>query len=554
MATTAAAVTDVAVDETGISFVADVDQPIDLFFGEQRIGSFWTVRDTTASAGARGRRSWAWPRSLRPHLDGSTELRLVVHSTGEQVAERQVTLGDGQGELTVVDARGNPLSLDKSQRLVRLFSSRSIEQLTPLLDSMSSVIAALQEGGIEPFVAYGTLLGAVREKTFIGHDSDADLGYVSRRDHPADVMIESFALQRRLTEQGFLVTRYSGAAFKVIVTEPDGTLRGLDVFAGFLREGELYLMGEVGTPYRPEWVFPLTEVELAGRTFPAPAVPERLLEAMYGPHWRVPDPAFKFETPRGVTRRLNGWFRGTRHRRESTWDPYWGQARALTKTTPSAFIRWVHQREAKDTAVIDVGCGYGSDVLFVARRGRRAYGLDYVPRSYAPMAARAEKMGFPATFLPTNLTELRSTYAATAEVRTLRGPKVMTARHLLDSTSTLGRRNLLRMARTVLADGGRLYVQALVAHDPAGDPPGLRPVDIDAFIADAERFGARVVLRREGRVDDVKLSSDNVSTRPGSPSRNPDDPEADPSAATPGGPVPETVQPAHLCRLVLQWN
>ena len=34
--------------------------------------------------------------------------------------------------------------------------------------------------GVEAFLAYGTLLGAVREGRLLGHDSDADLGYVSR--------------------------------------------------------------------------------------------------------------------------------------------------------------------------------------------------------------------------------------------------------------------------------------------------------------------------------------------------------------------------------------
>ena len=48
--------------------------------------------------------------------------------------------------------------------------------------------AALEEAGVRPFLAYGTLLGAVRQGDFIGHDSDADLGYVSEHDHPVDAV------------------------------------------------------------------------------------------------------------------------------------------------------------------------------------------------------------------------------------------------------------------------------------------------------------------------------------------------------------------------------
>ena len=38
-------------------------------------------------------------------------------------------------------------------------------------------------------------------------DSDVDLGYVSRRTHPLDVVRESYRLQRTLREQGFAVDR-----------------------------------------------------------------------------------------------------------------------------------------------------------------------------------------------------------------------------------------------------------------------------------------------------------------------------------------------------------
>ena len=82
--------------------------------------------------------------------------------------------------------------------MAQTFDTRSDEHVAPLLDSIEEVLAALAEAGIEAFPAYGTLLGAVREQHLIGHDSDADLGYVSGHGHPYDVIRESFRLQRRL--------------------------------------------------------------------------------------------------------------------------------------------------------------------------------------------------------------------------------------------------------------------------------------------------------------------------------------------------------------------
>ncbi len=56
-------------------------------------------------------------------------------------------------------------------------------------------------------------------------------------------------------------------------------------------------MGEIGTEFERDWIYPLGTAELDGRPMPVPARPEKLLEAMYGPSWQAPDPAFKFSTP-----------------------------------------------------------------------------------------------------------------------------------------------------------------------------------------------------------------------------------------------------------------
>ena len=83
-----------------------------------------------------------------------------------------------------------------------MFDTRDAEHSEPLLDSTEQVLAALHEAGVDAFPAYGTLLGAIREQNFIGHDNDVDLGYVSRHTHPLDVIRESFRLQRILRERG----------------------------------------------------------------------------------------------------------------------------------------------------------------------------------------------------------------------------------------------------------------------------------------------------------------------------------------------------------------
>ena len=218
--------------------------------------------------------------------------------------------GAGAGRST---ATASQLGIDKSgQRLVPTFSTRDRDDISALLDAVQQVLEALRTAGAKPFVGYGTLLGAVREGAVLGHDNDADIAYVSDTSAPVDVVRESFRLQREVNAQGFETVRYSGAAFKVLVEEADGFRRGLDVFGGFLDHGRLYLMGEVGVSFEREWIYPLGTAQLEGVDVPVPARPEKLLEAMYGPGWRYPDPAFKFETPQRTRSALNAWFRGLR--------------------------------------------------------------------------------------------------------------------------------------------------------------------------------------------------------------------------------------------------
>ena len=104
--------------------------------------------------------------------------------------EDEVRCGTGQDRIAVVNDRGLPLGLDKSLRLAQTFDTRSAEHVAPLLDSIEEVLAALKQAGVDAFPAYGTLLGAVRSGELIGHDSDADLGYVSSHTHPVDVILE----------------------------------------------------------------------------------------------------------------------------------------------------------------------------------------------------------------------------------------------------------------------------------------------------------------------------------------------------------------------------
>lgn len=489
--------------------------------------SFWLRRDTEKRPGGR---FYAWPTPVRRYLNGTVSVSVADPADGRTWARTDAVLGTGEGAIRIADRAGNRLALDKSGRLTRLFGDRDSALMIPVLDAMDAVLEALERAGVAPFLAYGTLLGAVRDQDFIAHDSDADLGYLSRHDNPAEASLESFALQRRLQALGYRVERYSGLAFKVVVREADGTTRGLDVFGGFIRAGILYLMGEVGVAFEERWLHPRSRVRLAGRAFPAPAVPERLLEAMYGAGWRVPDPAFRFETPAATVRRLDGWFRGMRAGYQERWTELREGAGEPARLGPSSFVRWVRSHERRLGLAVDVGCGVGSDALWLARRGVPTVGLDYFPHDLRHAARRARvrvrrgRLDRPPEFEWANVLDLRSVMVTGARLVRRPGPRIVLARHLADATTGVGRENLLRLARMITRGGGRLYLQVQVAPTPKAAILGVRALDPDALRAQIVAGG--------GRMESMMVLSEL---------------DDGPAHAGPGNAEPS------LCRMVVSW-
>jgi hypothetical protein len=507
----------VRVDDRGIWFRADADDVVDVCFDGRRVLSFWLQRDSVPDADGR---LAAWPSALVRFLDGSTRLSLVAHVSGVTVYDDEVRLGSGEGRIAVVSPDGKPLGLDKSNRLSQTFDSRTAEQVAPLLDSIAQVLDAIRDAGVEAFLAYGTLLGAVRQGGLIGHDSDADLGYVSRFSHPVDVILESFRLQRHLNGLGFDTYRYSGIAFRVDVIEGDGFRRGLDVFGGFIAEpvgdrpAMLYLMGEIGARFEREWIHPLTTATLEGRTFPVPGRPEKLLEATYGPGWRVPDPAYHFETPRETVRRLNGWFRGIRVLR-SEWERKLSHHRDKpAPDRPSALARLVVAREGVPSQVVDLGAGRAGDALWFARQGSSATALDFVPRAAEAARRTAEAEGHDLTVREVNLLSLRSVLAEGARLAHAPGPRVVVARHVVDATVAPGRSGAWRLCEMALRDGGRHYLEFWVGEGRRlREGQLLAAVPADVVAAELEQRGAVIVHREETTVQAASEDSGRTVER-----------------------------------------
>lgn len=506
---------DCSVDDEGIRSSSSHEQLVDVKFDDRRIWSFWLRRDGIERDGSR---LVPWPKALRPYLNGTTEVVLSDPTTGTDLHAETVHLGSGSERIAVVNRAGRPLALDKSAKLVETFDNRDASQVEPLLKAIDEVLGALREVGLNPFLAYGTALGAIRDGRLIGHDSDADLGYVSAHDHPVDVIRESFRVQRKLTDMGYRVTRYSALAVQIHVEESDGLDRGLDVFGGFMRDGILYLMGEIAVPYEREWIEPLGTATLEGREFPVPANTDEFLTATYGPGWRTPDPAYKFETPASTITRFNGWFRGMRRGRAG-WHGHFKKIRNRP-LRPSRLARQLADDTPGADVFVDIGCGRGADVGHFADRGVRSIGLDYQPYAYAAEAVR-RKDDPSVEFQLFNLLELRHVLAVSAWIARMPGTRIVQCRHVVERLGPRGRLHLLLAARMMLAGTqDSLHVEFLSRRGRdgysrrTGVRKPLKPAVMAAAVAEA---GGTIV-------DSVRL---DTSDKPNS---------------------------SQVCRMVIEWN
>ena len=144
------------------------------------------------------------------------------------------------------------------------------------------------------FVFFGTLLGCIRSNDFIDHDDDVDVCFLSRGADAEAAAGEFNDVVRTLRAHGERVEWPGNAHFH---------WNHLDVFTAWFEDGELYTYNAGGECPR-DAVLPLRTHPFMGREVVVPNQPERVLELIYGPGWRVPDPMFQWRVPPHVRRNL----------------------------------------------------------------------------------------------------------------------------------------------------------------------------------------------------------------------------------------------------------
>ena len=170
-----------------------------------------------------------------------------------------------------------PFVCYRNERYLGHSKGMNKENAKYLLNTLKKVF---EENGIELLLAYGTLLGAIREHDFIGHDSDMDT-MIWHKD-----MQKGLDLAPELAKYGIQLECYVlpwifTYSYKGVTCDIDVINEPISPF------NKRYCLLE--SQYIPRAFFETTEkYEFQGEMHTIPAHPEALLEYHYGKKWRIP--------------------------------------------------------------------------------------------------------------------------------------------------------------------------------------------------------------------------------------------------------------------------
>jgi hypothetical protein len=153
----------------------------------------------------------------------------------------------------------------------------------------------LGEYGLKPFLHYGTLLGAMRERDFIPHDDDVDMGLYGR---DKETFLKAIpALEKVGFEIAYI--RDDGYGKTKSIEDNSSNFRmyklkrktqSVDVFLAFEKStiiGKRWdIDGRVTIPYK--FLASLDSVDFLGERFAVPNDPIGFLKDLYGKTWNVP--------------------------------------------------------------------------------------------------------------------------------------------------------------------------------------------------------------------------------------------------------------------------
>ena len=172
-----------------------------------------------------------------------------------------------------------------------------------LIKDLNLILQCTESIGLNIFLHAGTLLGAIRNNSFIPGDADFDFG-LFRKDFTNEMkqkLIDTF-IGKNMEFKGFeckaFIQRveFGDRPYVVKFWSPNAHYN-TDFWVFEERENDFYQRGWCGYFYYPkDTLLTLDKIEFYGLNVNVPHNPEKFLENMYGKNWRTPQ---KMKKPEG---------------------------------------------------------------------------------------------------------------------------------------------------------------------------------------------------------------------------------------------------------------
>ncbi|WP_435770410.1 methyltransferase domain-containing protein [Nocardioides sp. SYSU DS0651] len=368
-----------------------------------------------------------------------------------------------------------------------------------VLDLYARVRALLADRfGYDLFVVYGTLLGAIRDGGFIGHDVDFDASYISRETTGAAAAAELVEIGVALIEAGYEVECMVACLHIADRGNPDNRI---DIFHTFHDENGRWRFpfGIAGTTTltAADWRG-TEEIDFAGGRVLVPVTAEETVRHLYGDDWRLPKPGFNWALDR-TDAATDGAFT-PEHRTKV----YWANFYARTEYTQgSTFFEFVQRYPGLPDTVIDIGCGDGRDACAFGSAGRRVLGLDQSPVGIEHATKKAAALGLAdTTFRTCDVSDRAELAAALATLADRDEPTAFYLRFFLHAINEETQRTLLDAIDACSRPGDlfaaefRTALDADQRHVHGGHYRRFQ--DAGEFLADLRRRGWTVLHDEEG--------------------------------------------------------
>lgn len=186
---------------------------------------------------------------------------------------------------------------------LRPFAERSAGELDAVVARMKRVERFFKDTlGIDLYLTWGTLLGAMRAGDFIPHDTDVDIAYASPMTTDHEIVDEHDVIRRVLYDRDMIVSLDSKGQIHIAAEDGAATrpqdAGTLDLWTTFVRDGRYFHYPDIQGDLPADALYPLRPIALRGVEFLAPNRAEDVLAAFYGPDWRVPDPGYVWYSTR----------------------------------------------------------------------------------------------------------------------------------------------------------------------------------------------------------------------------------------------------------------